>query len=183
MALHFETYGADTRGLRDLSRGRTLGILIALALLLAGVLIQVHALTILAVKKDSVLLIRLIHPKDCFSYRSIHSVELSPVQDLYRVGDDYGITLYETRFRSSNVGLPYAAFGKEKFMPYGDGYRITNMNRKIPQLLIWANDRYDTTLSMGSEKWPLYTFAGNTLVRIGIDHLSLFKFIFLWICS
>jgi hypothetical protein len=171
------------QGFRSLLRWKSLMIFVAMAVLIAAALAPVHVLTISAVKKHTILLVRRIRANDCFSHRSIHSVELSPVQDYFRVSEDYGITLFETRFRSSNVGLPYAAFGEEVFMQQGDGYSITNMSRKIPELLIWANERYDNTLTMGTESWPLYAFAGNILLRIGVDRVSLMNFIFLWAFS
>ena len=153
--------------------------LISAVIMTQAALFPVHALTVSAVREGDTVLVRNVEPAECFAYHSIHSVELSPVDDFFRIGPNFGITLYETRFHSSNVGLPYAAFGDEVFVSSPEGFRITNMNRAIPQLLIWANARYDNRLRLGKESWPLYAFKGNTLLRIGVDRLPLFKFIFL----
>lgn len=158
-------------------RHRTVLVLVVAAALPS--LFPVHALTVSAVREGGTVLVRKIEPHECFSYHSIHSVELSPVEEHFRIGRDYDITLYETRFQSSNVGLPYAAFGDEVFAGGPEGFRITNMSRKVPQLLIWVNARYDNRLRLGAESWRLNTFKGDTLLRIGVDRLPLFEFIYL----
>lgn len=152
-------------------------------ILFAGGMFPVHALTVSAVKKNDVVLLRRIKPKDHFEYRAIHSVELSPYVEYFRINPNYTISLYETAFQSSNVGLPYAAFGQEKFIREDNGFRIVNMDRNIPELLVWANGRYKNQLTYGNESWLLHAFKGNTLMRIGVDSMPFIKFVYLFASS
>ncbi len=128
----------------------------------------VHALQIAVVKQNRLVFLQRIAPGDRFSTGYTHSVELSPVREYYRVDRDYRMILRETTFRSSNVGLPYAAFGDEVFHSEADGFRISNMNRVVPQLLIWADRRYDNRLRLKDRDLALYGFGGNALVQVRI---------------
>ncbi len=84
--------------------------------------------------------------------------------------------LNETTFHSSNVGLPYAAFGQEEFHTGPHGFRISNMNRMVPELLIWADRHYDNRLEFRGVSLALYGFEGNTLMRVGVETVPVCRF-------
>ena len=145
--------------------------IISIATILA--LVPVHALQISAVKKNNVVFLQRVSPGDRFSTGYVHSVELSPVQEYFYIDSHYRMVLTETTFKSSNVGLPYAAFGKEVFHTEADGFRISNMHRTVPQLLIWAHRSYDNRLQFKRADLALYEFKGNTLIQVRIETLQL----------
>jgi hypothetical protein len=151
----------------------------AAALAMASVLAlqPVHALQISAVKRDRVVYLQRVFPGEQFSTGYVHSVELSPVREFYRLDQDYRMILTQTTFRSSNVGLPYAAFGREIFHTEADGFRITNMHRVIPRLLIWADRSYQNRLQLKDQDLALYDFAGNTLIEVQIETLCLSRYL------
>ena len=138
---------------------------------------SVHVLVVDTVKKGEVLFVHMVRPGDKFSTGYIHSVELSPVQEFFRIDDQFQIILHETTFCSSNVGLPYAAFGQEVFHTEPDKFRISNMHRVIPELLIWANQRYGNKMEFHGVSMALYCFEGDTLIRVCIEKVSLAKFV------
>jgi hypothetical protein len=141
----------------------------AVILIAATVALQpVHALQIAVVKQEKLVYLQRVAPGDRFSTGYIHSVERSPVWEYFCIDPDYRIILRETTFKSSNVGLPYAAFGDEVFHSETDGFRITNMNRMISRLLIWADRSYKNRLQFRGEDLALYGFEGNTLVQVDV---------------
>ncbi|MCP4748897.1 MAG: DUF1850 domain-containing protein [Desulfobacteraceae bacterium] len=152
-------------------------VLFVFILLAATALIPVRVLSITAVKKESVVFLRKMRAGQKIAYHNIHSVELSPVWEYFRISGNDNMILYETRFQSSNVGLPYAAFGQEKFICEPDGYRISNMHRVIPELLIWANNRYDNRLEIDNYSLRLCDLAGDTLLRIKADTWPAYKYV------
>ena len=154
-----------------------IGLAVVLASASAVALQPVHALQISAVKRDRVVYLQRVWPGDRFSTGYVHSVELSPVREFYRLDQDYRMVLTGTTFRSSNVGLPYAAFGQEVFHTEADGFRITNMHRVIPRLLIWADQSYQNRLQFKDQDLALYEFAGNTLIEVQIETLCLSRYL------
>jgi hypothetical protein len=153
------------------------GFAAVLAMTTALALQPVHALQISAVKRDRVVYLQRICPGDRFSTGYVHSVELSPVHEFYRLDQDCRMILTGTTFRSSNVGLPYAAFGEEVFHTETNGFRITNMHRVIPRLLIWADQSYQNRLQFKDQDLALYEFAGNTLIEVQIETLCLSRYL------
>lgn len=148
-------------------------ILIAVAL----ALYPMHALQVSIAKEDLPVYLHRIAPGDHFITGYVHSVELSPVKEYYYVDSNFRMILQETTFRSSNVGCPYTAFGDEVFHMDTDGFRITNMHRVVPQLLIWANQSYDNRLQFEDSDLTLYSFAGNALIQARIETMRLGSYI------
>ncbi len=123
--------------------------------------------------------VHIVSPGDKFSTSYIHSVELSPVGEYFRIDENFQIVLYETTFCSSNVGLPYAAFGQEVFHTEKDKFRISNMHRIIPELLIWANKKYENQLEFGGVDMALYGSKEDTLIRVRITKMPIIKVAYL----
>ncbi len=121
-----------------------------------------------------------IRPNDRFSTTYIHSVELSPVREYFRVDQHFRIVLYETQFSSCNTGLPITLSGDEKLYNDGDHLRISHMDRVMPALDLWVNKQYDNTLQLGEGAiLNLPSLAGDTLLRVTVAEVTLFKLLFL----
>jgi hypothetical protein len=144
---------------------------------LAGVSIQV--IEVVAVKQNRMLLVFPAASGTSFSTRFIHSVELCPIEDIYRIDEGGRIVQTGTTFASSKAGLPYRAFGSERFTVENDRFRLSNMHRMIPKLLIWANHAYRNTLVWNGNDIPLYDLAGDTLIEIDVRPMSMMRFL-LW---
>lgn len=166
-----------------MSRGRRILGLGGAAILVSVYLVPVHVLQIVAAKTGRVVFTRLARRHETFSLSFIHSVERSPVEDFFVIDADYRLTLFETRFRSLNTGLPYAAFGNERFQRDADGFRISNMSRTLPALELWVHQDYENTLRLGTERVRLPLLAGNTLLRLSVNRIFLGTYFFLRLAS
>jgi hypothetical protein len=142
-----------------------------------------HILQIRAPRKGEIVFVARIEPNDRFATKYIHSVELCPVWEFFRIDEEYRIVLYETTFCSSNVGLPYAAFGEEKFHVEKDRFRISNMHRVLPMLALWVNEKYDNTFEFKNRRLQLPSLVGNTLVDITVEDASPSRFLYLTLRS
>jgi hypothetical protein len=154
-------------------------VIIAAALIAALASFPVHVLQIDALKEGSPVFVRIVHPGSEFALGFIHSVELSPVWDYFRVDDSYRIILYETAIRSFNTGLPSTLTGEEKLHREGDGFRISGVNRVLPSIDLWVHERTDNTLKVKDDSLKLYSLAGNTLLRISIRKACLGEYLYL----
>jgi len=155
-------------------------IVASLAALCFSLFLPCHVLRIEAAREHQTVFIHRIRPDDTFSTTYIHSVERSPVREYFRVDRDFRIVLYETHFSSCNTGLPTTLSGDEKLYNDGDHLRISHMNRVVPELDLWVNEKYDNRLQLGEDTiLHLPALAGDTLLRVTIEKVPVFKFIYL----
>jgi hypothetical protein len=158
-------------------------VIVAAALIAALGFFPVHVLQIDALKEGSPVFVRIVHPGSEFALGFIHSVELSPVWDYFRVDDSHRIILYETSIRSFNTGLPSTLTGEERLHRERDGYRISGVNRVLPSIDLWVHERTDNSLKINDDSLKLYSLAGNTLLRISIRKACLGEFLYLRVCK
>ncbi len=155
-------------------------ILSSLAALFFFSLIPCHVLRIEAARRNQTVFVQAIRPDYRFSTRYIHSVELCPVGEYFKIDSNFRIVLYETTFSSCNTGLPTTLSGNEKFCTNGDHMRISDMHRVLPQLDLWVNKKYDNTLTLwDGEVLDLPSLAGDTLLRITVEKLTVFNLLYL----
>ena len=160
-----------------MKKGKIL-VIVAAALIAALGFIPVHVLQIDALKEGSPVFVRIVRPGNEFALGFIHSVELSPVWDYFRVDDSYRIILYETTIRSFNTGLPSTLTGEEKLHREKDGFRVSGMDRVLPSIDLWVHERTDNTLKVKDiDSLKLYSLAGNTLLRISIRKTRLWGYL------
>jgi hypothetical protein len=157
-------------------------VIVAAALIAALGFFPVHVLQIDALREGSPVFVRIVHPGSEFALGFIHSVELSPVWDYFRVDDSYRIILYETAVRSFNTGLPSTLTGEERLHRERDGFRISGVNRVLPSIDLWVHERTDNTLKVKDDSLKLYSLAGNTLLRISIRKACLGEYLYLKVC-
>jgi len=144
------------------------GLLILAGLLAAACgLIPLHALEV----RESggtgrVLLLKRVAPGDTFTLSFIHSVEKSEVTDYFRIDDGHRIILYQTEFGSLNTGLPAVVSDGEVFSRTDRGFRLSNLNRVLPEIQLWVHEDYGGSLAMDGRVISLPALAGNGLLRI-----------------
>jgi hypothetical protein len=142
--------------------------------------ISLHVLQIKALREGKVVFIQIVQPNDRFETGYIHSVERCPVTEFFRIDETFRIILYETTFTSSNTGLPSATSGNETFHNEGDFFRISNMERFLPEILVWVHKDYGNTLKIGkSPTVRLPSLAGNTLLQVLIKKMTLCEYAYL----
>jgi hypothetical protein len=162
-----------------MKKGKILFIMAAVLIAALGS-IPFHVLQIDVLKEERPVFVRIIRPGNEFALGYIHSVELSPVWDYFRVDDSYRMILYETAIRSFNTGLPSTLTGEEKLHWERDGFRISGMNRVLPVIDLWVHEKTDNTLNVGDiDPLRLYSLAGNKLLRISIRKTNIGSYLYL----
>ncbi|MEI8172538.1 MAG: DUF1850 domain-containing protein [Deltaproteobacteria bacterium] len=163
-----------------MKKGKILFITAAVLIAALGS-IPFHVLQIDVLREERPVFVRIVRPGNEFALGYIHSVELSPVWDYFRVDDSYRMILYDTAIRSFNTGLPSTLTGEERLHWERDGFRISGMNRVLPVIDLWVHERTDNTLKVGGiiDPLKLYSLAGNTLLRISIRKTNLGSYLYL----
>jgi hypothetical protein len=147
---------------------RRYGLLILAGLLAAACgLIPLHALEV----RESggagrIVFLKRVASGDTFTLSFVHSVEKSEVIDYFRIDDDHRIILYQTEFGSLNTGLPAVVSEGEVFEWTDRGFRLSNLNRVLPEIQLQVSVAYGGSLAMDGNAVSLPALAGNGLLRI-----------------
>ena len=139
----------------------------AALLALAAGFIPLHALEV----RESggagrIVFLKRVSPGDTFTLSFIHSVERSEVTDYFRIDDAYRIILYQTEFGSLNTGLPAVVSEGEIFERTDRGFRLSNLDRVLPEIQLQVSEAYGGTLVTGGAVVSLPALAGNGLLRL-----------------
>jgi hypothetical protein len=155
-------------------------VIVAGALIVALGFIPLPVLQMDLPEGKGTVLARTVRPGEQFSLGYIHSVELSPVWDHFRIDDSCRIILYETTFHSLNTGLPSTLGTGEKLVREGDRFRISGMNRGLPWVDLRVHEGNDNTLILAGEApVKLYTLVGNSVIRIQIQKIPVWGYLYL----
>lgn len=84
----------------------------------------------------------------------IHSVQKTPVEEYLEVGMYGKIKLYETRYQSFGVGMPFLE-SEGDFHQEGDFY-VMDMEREFNDLVLRVGKDTNLTLDANGEVFPLY---------------------------
>jgi hypothetical protein len=145
---------------------------VAALLALAAGFIPLHALE---VRQSGgawrVVFLTRVAPGDTFTLSFIHSVEKSEVTDYFRIDDAYRIILYQTEFGSLNTGLPAVVSEGEIFERTERGFRLSNLNRVLPEIQLQVSEAYGGTLATGGAVVSLPALAGSGLLRISVQRV------------
>lgn len=142
--------------------------LFLLAVLIAAGFVPVPILEIRDTRQGKTVFAQRVSPGESFSLEFIHSVEKSPVEDFFRVDNDYRIVLFETAFRSLNTGLPATLSEGERLSRTEQGFRLSIPDRVIPEIQLWTDRQYAGVLTIGARRMPLSDLAGDTLLQLRV---------------
>lgn len=98
----------------------------------------VRQFVIIDFKTDKLLYSADVKQGDKFSITYIHSVNKSPIEDQFLIDTDYSILLQKSIFKSFGAGVPSNLTDGGKFEFYKDRIEVTDINRKIGNLLLFA---------------------------------------------
>lgn len=90
---------------------------------------------------------------DTFSIEWVHSVELTPWRETYRIGWFDGMELYETSFRSFGAGVPSAFEGAK--LDIVNGWIVASNLHQQRDRVLYLISREDYKLSIGAQTWKL----------------------------
>lgn len=111
---------------------------------------------------------------DEFTLEFIHSVQRTPVKEVFRIDGKGSIYLIETEYQSFGAGLPTMPDVGAEVEVEGGKIRITGMRRKIDQFLVAVSPVPGHALTVGGEKVELASLAQpgtGLLIRVARERL------------
>jgi len=96
---------------------------------------------------------------DRFAIEFVHSVERTPVKEVFKIGQDCTIYLVETEYESFGAGLPTMPGEGEESVLEGGKIRITGIRRKIEPFLVAVSPVPGHVLAVGGEETALASLA------------------------
>ncbi|MBA7500129.1 hypothetical protein ES704_02882 [subsurface metagenome] len=118
---------------------------------------------------------RRVAPGDIFSTLYIHSVEKTPVKEIFVINNQYRIILSETQVSSSGAGLPSQVFKEEQFLLKDGKFIIKNINKFLPFIPLKVGKNSHNTFFFKEEMIDLSTLIGDGLVYIRIVKVESMK--------
>ena len=95
-----------------------------------------------------------------------HSVQKTKVEEFFKVQGENEFLLYETRYSSYGVGLPFLA-SDGKLTILDDGRMQLEMQRKFPVVKVWTGEEAKVKLQTKNETLDLYKiFPVGSLLEI-----------------
>ena len=111
---------------------------------------------------------RRVLPGDNFSTSYIHSVEKTPVKEIFVIDNQYRIILSETQVSSSGAGLPSQIFNEEQFLLKDGKFIISNINRILPFIPLKIGKIRHNIFFFKEETVELSSLIGDGIVYIKI---------------
>ena len=111
---------------------------------------------------------RRVLPGDNFSTLYIHSVEKTPVKEIFVIDNQYRIILSETQVSSSGAGLPSQIFDEEQFLLKDGKFIINNINRILPFIPLMVGENSHNIFFFKEETVELSSLIGDGIVYIKI---------------
>ncbi len=100
-----------------------------------------------------------------FRLRYVHSVERMPVEALFRVEEDGGLRLVETRFSSHGPGLPAHGLGREE----GAGPFLAPQEARMKTFRFYVSAVNEAELALGGLRLALRrVFAEGEIAEVAV---------------
>ena len=139
--------------------------------------LSVYTLELRSFSDDELIFMRKVQIGDKFTLKYTHSVSLTPVWEIFIIDDNYQIVLMETDFLDHGAGLPYAAFGQEKFINEEGKFRIVNMHRTIHTPFYYRIGAIrENYFYFKDKEINLSTLVGDKLLTLDIYKQNLFNY-------
>ena len=152
--------------------------IIILILLLLTNFYSINVLTFEHFQEEEILLTFKVEEGNEFIVKWIHSVELTPWEEIFRIDSNNNIILDRTRFQQFGAGVPDFA---GKTVEIKDGY-ITygEINQKIPLLPYGISNFAKHTLVFNDVEYPLYELVPDgDRINIYTENISLLKYLYI----
>ncbi|MBA7563666.1 DUF1850 domain-containing protein [Candidatus Atribacteria bacterium 1244-E10-H5-B2] len=154
------------------------GLLIAIIIITILFFIPVFTLELRPFSGGELIFKQKVQPGDKFILKYTHSVALTPVWEIFIIDDNYQIVLIETDFLDHGAGLPYAAFGQEKFINEEGKFKIINMRRIIPTPFYYRIGAIRENIFYFKDKEiNLSSLVGDRLLTLDIYKNNLFSYL------
>lgn len=117
-----------------------------------------------------------IKPDDEFTMRWIHSVELKPWEEIFKIDENYNIYLDRTRFKQFGAGVPDYAGNKTEVV---DGYIIfSGIHQKMDVIPYGISSFTQHTFYFKDKEIPLYKIVKDgDRINIYTANYNLFQYV------
>lgn len=151
-------------------------IILLILLLIILFSININVLVLYHYQEEKPLMIFKIQPKDEFTVKWIHSVELTPWEEIFRIDNNYKIILDRTRFQQFGAGVPDSAGTKTEIK---DGYIIfSGINQKIDIIPYGISSFAKHTFSFNNKDFALYKMVNDgDRINFYTDKYKLIKYL------
>jgi hypothetical protein len=100
-----------------------------------------------------------VYTGDEFTMRWMHSVELEPWEEVFRIDEKSEVILDRTRFKAFGAGVPSKAGNKAVIK---DGYVVySGINKKIPEITYGISNFAKHTFYFKNNEYKLYEMVEN----------------------
>lgn len=152
-------------------------VLIVIVIIVILFFISVYTLELKTFEENKFIFKQKVQPGDKFTLKYKHSVELSPVWEIFIVDEKYQIVLIETDFLDHGAGLPYTAFGQEIFLSENNKFKIKNMHRIMPSPIYYMVGAIrGNYFYFKDEEINLSSLLGDKLLTITINKYNFFNY-------
>ena len=164
--------------------GRTCsGIILCCALVLIACTLFFFAplareFIILNYNTNKILYLSDVKSGDRFSITYIHSVNKSPIEDLFIIDDEYNIVLSKSIFKSFGAGVPSTFDDAGRFEFFDDRIEVSYNNRVIGKLILRIGTIADHRFMMGGKNIKLNELSEpQSSVCFLADRITLFQWL------
>lgn len=136
-----------------------IAVLIVAAVLLIPIFSPCLALQVEEMRSGVKLYQAPVKEGDEFVIEFVHSVERTPVKEIFKIEQDYNIYLVGTEYESFGAGLPTMPCEGEESVLEGAKIRITGIRRKLEPFLVAVSHVPGHVLTVGGEEVVLASLA------------------------
>jgi len=131
--------------------------------------------TVIEEKTGKILFYTDVSPGDVFSVKYVHSVNKSPIEDVFEIEQDDGIKLIKTVFHSFGAGVPCELEPGQVLIRKEDRLEIININKHIDRYLLKVGTVADHTLCIQNREIRLYHLAApKQTVRFEVRRIPVY---------
>jgi hypothetical protein len=162
--------------MKDLLKKNYLLIILIIILILFYI-IDIPVLTLKHFQTDNILYSFPISEEDEFTVKWMHSVELTPWEEIFRIDDHHDMILDRTRFKQFGAGVPDQARGE---VNYKDGYIVFNdINQTIALIPYGISTFAEHTLIFKDEAIKLYQLVPDgDRINFYTEKINLFEYMY-----
>lgn len=116
---------------------------------------------------------------DTFTIRFTHSVQKTPVDEIFTIKKGLKMVLEETIYSSYGAGLPSEIYGSQQFFLENGTFIIRGFDKEFDEIPIFVGAVIaNHTLILGNKEFTLVSFglAGKS-IRIRLNHYSIISYI------
>ena len=154
------------------------GLFIVIIIIIILSFIPLYNLEFRSLSDGEIVFSQKVQSGDKFILKYTHSVALTPVWEIFIIDKDYQIVLIETDFLDHGAGLPYAPFGKEKFVEEDGKFKIKNMYRIMPSPINYmVGTIYENILYFKNKEINFSSLVGNKILTIELYKNNLLNYL------